>query len=87
MDNFHVKLMFDLHGQGQQNLCPAQKSILKLIKLQSLVGKCYKIRIIWPGSSRILDIFVLHKEKVTVFSKDLTFFINTCQPNFTILLL
>ena len=43
MDNLQVRLYFDLR-KNKKSITTARKSTVKLGKLQSLVGKCCKIR-------------------------------------------
>ena len=47
MHNLHVRLIFDL-GKENKIYHHSSKKHLKLVKLQSFVGKCYKIRKIRP---------------------------------------
>ena len=44
MDDSSYRLNFDPDKKDEIYHYIAQKSILKLVKLQSLVAKCYKIR-------------------------------------------
>ena len=59
----HISLKVELKGKTK-SFITAEKGILKLVGLQSLVAKYSKIRKI---DYQILYLFVLHAKKVAIF--------------------